>query len=284
MKTPDFPIPFVKMSGTGNDFILIDHRQPLIEPDSMSAFAAAVCRRKFSVGADGLILIENAEGADFRWRFFNADGSVAEMCGNGARCAARFAFMQGIAPTKMRFETLAGLIEAEVADQEVAVKMTEPHDLRLHQTISVNNAQLVLHSLNTGVPHAVVFVDNIEETDVRGLGRIIRYHETFQPAGTNVNFVQKRGETFKVRTYERGVEDETLACGTGSAASAIIAALLGQATSPVEIITSGNDRLTILFSLLEHKAGGTAPIVYNVFLKGPAHAVYQGELTAEALL
>lgn len=284
MKTPDFPIPFVKMSGTGNDFILIDHRQPLIEPDSMSAFAAAVCRRKFSVGADGLILIENAEGADFRWRFFNADGSVAEMCGNGARCAARFAFMQGIAPTKMRFETLAGLIEAEVTDQEVAVKMTEPHDLRLHQTISVNNAPLVLHSLNTGVPHAVVFVDNIEETDVRGLGRIIRYHETFQPAGTNVNFVQKRGETFKVRTYERGVEDETLACGTGSAASAIIAALLGQATSPVEIITSGNDRLTILFSLPEHKAGGTAPIVYNVFLKGPAHAVYQGELTAEALL
>ncbi|MGR0481414.1 MAG: diaminopimelate epimerase [Candidatus Electronema sp. V4] len=284
MNTPNFPIPFVKMSGTGNDFILIDHRQPLIEPDSMSTFAAAVCRRKFSVGADGLILIENSEQADFLWRFFNADGSVAEMCGNGARCAARFAFMQGIAPAKMRFETLAGLIEAEVSGKEVAVKMTEPHDLRLHQTISVNNAPLILHSLNTGVPHAVVFVDNIEEADVCGLGRAIRYHEAFQPAGTNVNFVQKRGETFKVRTYERGVEDETLACGTGSAASAIIAALLGQATSPVEIITSGNDRLTILFSLPEHKTGGAAPIVYNVFLKGPAHAVYQGELTVEALL
>ncbi|WP_417912227.1 diaminopimelate epimerase [Candidatus Electronema sp. TJ] len=284
MNTAHFPIPFVKMSGTGNDFILVDHRQPLIEPDSMSKFAAAVCRRKFSVGADGLILIENSEQADFRWRFFNADGSVAEMCGNGARCAARFAFMQGIAPAKMRFETLAGLIEAEVSGKEVAVKMTEPRDLRLHQTITVNNAPLTLHSLNTGVPHAVVFVDNIEETDVRGLGRMIRYHEAFQPAGTNVNFVQKRGDAFKVRTYERGVEDETLACGTGSAASAIIAALLGQAASPVEIITSGNDRLTILFSLPEHKTGGTAPIVYNVFLKGPAHAVYQGELTAEALL
>ncbi|MGX9727544.1 MAG: diaminopimelate epimerase [Candidatus Electronema sp. VV] len=284
MNTPNLPIPFVKMSGTGNDFILIDHRTPLIEPESMSAFAAAVCRRKFSVGADGLILIENSEQADFCWRFFNADGSVAEMCGNGARCAARFAFMQGIAPAKMRFETLAGLIEAEVSGKEVAVKMTEPHDLRLHQTISVNNGPLILHSLNTGVPHVIVFVDNIEETDVRGLGRIIRYHEAFQPAGTNVNFVQKRGDAFKVRTYERGLEDETLACGTGSAASAIIAALLGQAASPVEIITSGNDRLTILFSLPEHKAGGTAPIVYNVFLKGPAHAVYQGELTAEALL
>uniref|UniRef100_UPI00405669D9 diaminopimelate epimerase n=1 Tax=Candidatus Electronema sp. TaxID=2698783 RepID=UPI00405669D9 len=284
MNTIHFPIPFVKMSGAGNDFILIDHRKPLIEPESMSAFAAAVCRRKFSVGADGLILIENSEQADFRWRFFNADGSVAEMCGNGARCAARFAFMQGIAPTKMRFETLAGLIEAEVVGQDVAVKMTEPRDLRLHQTITVNNAPLILHSLNTGVPHVVVFVDNIEEVDVRGLGRAIRCHEAFQPAGTNVNFVQKRGDAFKVRTYERGVEDETLACGTGSAASAIIAALLGQAVSPVEIITSGNDRLTILFSLPEHKTGGTAPIVYNVFLKGPAHAVYQGELTAEALL
>jgi diaminopimelate epimerase len=284
MNIPEFPIPFVKMSGTGNDFILIDHRQPLIEPESMSAFSSAVCRRKFSVGADGLILIENSEQADFRWRFFNADGSVAEMCGNGARCAARFAFIQGIAPAKMRFETLAGLIEAEVSGKEVAVKMTEPRDLRLHQIITVNNAPFTLHSLNTGVPHAVVFVENIEETDVCGLGRAVRYHEAFQPAGSNVNFVQKRGDAFKVRTYERGVEDETLACGTGSAASAIIAALLGQAASPVEIITSGNDRLTILFSLPEHKAGGTAPIVYNVFLKGPAHAVYQGKLTAEALL
>jgi diaminopimelate epimerase len=141
-----------------------------------------------------------------------------------------------------------------------------------------------LHSLNTGVPHAVLFVDNIEETDVRGLGRAIRYHEAFSPAGTNINFVQKRGDAFKVRTYERGVEDETLACGTGSAASAIIAALLGQTASPVEIITSGNDRLTIFFSLPEHKTSGSADIVYNVFLKGPAHAVYQGELTAEALL
>jgi diaminopimelate epimerase len=284
MNTPNFPIPFVKMSGTGNDFILIDHRKPLIEPDFMSSFAAAVCRRKFSVGADGLILIENSEQADFRWRFFNADGSVAEMCGNGARCAARFAFMQGIAPAKMRFETLAGIIEAEVSGDEVAVKMTEPRDLHLHQTITINNSPLTLHSLNTGVPHAVVFVDNIKEADVRGLGKAIRYHEAFSPAGTNVNFVQKRGDAFKVRTYERGVEDETLACGTGSAASAIIAALLGQAASPVEIITSGNDRLMILFDLSKVKTGGTAAIVYNVFLKGPARIIYAGELHTEALL
>lgn len=284
MNTPELSIPFAKMSGTGNDFILIDHRKPMIEPESMAAFAAAVCRRKFSVGADGLILLENSEKAYFRWRFFNADGSIAEMCGNGARCAARFAFMQGIAPAKMRFETLAGIIEAEVSGDEVAVKMTEPRDLRLHQAISVNNAPMALHSINTGVPHAVVFVDNIEEADVRGLGRAIRYHEAFSPAGTNVNFVQKRGDAFKVRTYERGVEEETLACGTGSAASAIIAALLGQAESPVEIITSGNDRLLILFELGELNAGGTGPIVYNVFLKGTAQIIYAGELRNEALL
>ena len=277
MNIDHFPIPFVKMSGTGNDFVLIDNRQPLIAPEDMSALAAAVCRRKFSVGADGLILLEPSAQADFCWQFFNADGSTAEMCGNGARCAARFAFMQGIAPEKMRFETLAGIIEAEISGTEVAVKMTEPVNLRLHQTIEVNNAPLEVHSINTGVPHAVVFVDNIDETDVRGLGRAVRQHQAFAPAGANVNFVQQRGKAFKVRTYERGVEDETLACGTGAAASAIIAALLGQTVSPVEIITSGGDRLSISFAVESGR-------VDSVHLKGPARMIYAGELTAEALL
>ena len=278
MNTEHFPIPFIKMSGAGNDFILIDNRHPVIVPEAMSALAAAVCRRKFSVGADGLILIEPSEQADFRWQFFNADGSTAEMCGNGARCAARFAFMQGIAPKKMRFETLAGIIEAEISGSEVAVKMTEPVNLHLHQTIEVNNAPLELHSINTGVPHAVFFVDDIEETDVCGLGRAIRQHQAFAPAGTNVNFVQQRGSAFKVRTYERGVEDETLACGTGAAASAIIAALLGQTAPPVEIITSGGDRLSIAFTL------GNSSQIDNVSLQGPARMIYAGELTEEALL
>ena len=284
MNLPDFPIPFVKMSGTGNDFILIDHRKPLIEPDSMSAFTAAVCRRKFSVGADGLILIENSEQADFQWRFFNADGSVAEMCGNGARCAARFAFMQGIAPAKMRFETLAGTIEAKVAGSDVAVKMTDPVNLQLQRTVSVDNTAITLHSIDTGVPHAVVFVDHIDQVDVRGLGSRIRHHEAFMPAGTNVNFVRQQDKAFKVRTYERGVEDETLACGTGAAASAIIACLLGQTAPPVEIITSGGDRLTILFDKKAGTGSNHTDIVYNVFLKGPAHHIYTGKLEAEALL
>lgn len=292
MQIPTLPIPFVKMSGTGNDFIIIDHRKPLIELDSMAEFAAKICRRKFSAGADGLILIEHAEDSDqanFKWRFFNADGSVAEMCGNGARCAARFAFLQGIAPAEMRFATLAGIIEAAVSGNDVAVKMTDPLNLRMDQTISIDNMPLKLHSIDTGVPHAVVFVDeNIEHMDVRAMGGRIRHHEAFMPAGTNVNFVQKQGDAFKVRTYERGVENETLACGTGAAACAIIAALLDQAASPVDIITSGGDRLTILFDVKKGtdtgKGGGTADIVYNVFLKGSAHVIYTGELNAEALL
>ncbi|MDU9049660.1 MAG: diaminopimelate epimerase [Candidatus Electrothrix sp. Rat3] len=284
MQTPDFPVPFVKMSGTGNDFIIIDHRKPLLAPEAMAEFAAKVCRRKFSAGADGLILIEDSSEADFQWKFFNADGSVAEMCGNGARCAARFAFLQGIAPAQMRFATLAGIIEASVSEKDVAVKMTDPFALNMHQRITAGGEEYTVHSIDTGVPHAVLFVDAIDQTDVRALGSRIRHHEAFMPAGTNVNFAQRQGDAIKVRTYERGVEDETLACGTGAAASAIIAALLDQATSPVDIITSGNDRLTILFDRKEDKGSGRDDIVYNVFLKGPAHTIYSGELDAEALL
>jgi len=277
MKMVDFPLPFVKMSGTGNDFILIDHRKAAIHAGAMSEFAALVCRRRFSVGADGLILIEDSQEADFRWRFFNADGSVAEMCGNGARCAARFAYMQGIAPARMRFETIAGIIEASVADTLVAIRMTRPRDLRLDQNIVVDGKEMTVHFVDTGVPHAVVFVDEVDRIDVRRLGAAIRYHEAFAPAGTNANFVGRQGDGFKVRTYERGVEDETMACGTGAVAGALMAAMTGQAESLVQIITSGGDTLTITFELTGDKAD-------HVFLKGPAHLIYRGELTAEALL
>jgi len=278
MQIAQFPVPFVKMSGTGNDFIIIDNRQVVIAREALPEFAAKVCRRKFSAGADGLILIENSDQADFKWQFFNADGSVAEMCGNGARCAARFAYMHGIASARMRFETLAGIIEAQVADTQVSVKMTDPVDLQMHREIIVDDSPLLLHSVDTGVPHAVVFVNDIDTMDVCALGSQLRHHEAFFPAGTNVNFVQELDGVFKVRTYERGVEDETLACGTGATASALVAAFLGITASPVEIITSGGDRLVIVFEL---KNGDSAE---NVFLKGPAYVVYKGELSAESLL
>jgi len=294
----DFPVAFTKMSGAGNDFIVIDHRIPLIPEAEQPEFARLVCRRMFSVGADGLILIENSATADFGWRFYNADGSVAEMCGNGARCAARFAFAKGIAGPSMLFETLAGIIEAQVSEDEtvqssvahprsgrhsgvpaVRLRMTPPSDFRYALPVMLDGRERSLCFVNTGVPHAVLFVDEEEEVPVREWGRNVRFHPLFQPAGTNVNFVRKIGEnTIGVRTYERGVEDETMACGTGAVASALFAAMNGVAASPVQVVTSGGERLTILFDLRD---GGRAE---NVFLQGPARIIYEGTLTAEALL
>lgn len=272
------PIPFWKMSGAGNDFLVIDHRKPRIPQELMAEFARRVCRRKFSVGADGLFLIEPSSKVDFKWRFFNADGSEAEMCGNGARCVARFAYMHGIAAARMQFETLAGIIDATVADTQVTIRMTSPHSFRFDRQVEVAGQMCMVHSVDTGVPHAVLFVDDIQATDVVGLGRQLRHHPVFAPAGTNVNFVGRTADGFHIRTYERGVEDETMACGTGVVAGALIAAAKGMADSPVAMVTSGGIALTVQFT------GAKGEAVDQVLLKGPAHLIYKGELTAEALL
>lgn len=276
-----FPIPFAKMSGTGNDFIIIDHRRPLVPEDAQAEFVSRVCRRMFSVGADGLIFIEESDKADFSWRFYNANGSVAEMCGNGARCAARFAYAKQIAGKKMSFETLAGIIEAEVLGDgdEVSLRMTAPFDFRTGLQVTLGGEDRTLSFMNSGVPHAVLFLDEGMEIPVKEWGHQIRFHDFFQPAGANANFVQPLADGgIRVRTYERGVEDETMACGTGAVASAIFAGLEGVAASPVEVLTSGGDRLTILFDLKE------GPSAENVFLHGPARIIYEGQLTAESLL
>ncbi|MEN8199509.1 MAG: diaminopimelate epimerase [Thermodesulfobacteriota bacterium] len=276
----EFPVPFAKMSGTGNDFIVIDHRSPLVPEGEQAEFVSRVCRRMFSAGADGLIFIESSEKADFSWRFYNGDGSVAEMCGNGARCAARFAYARGIAGKQMSFETMAGIIEAEVLgdDGEVSLLMTPPVDYRRNIELEFGGELKKISFMNSGVPHVVHFVDD-EETPVKEWGHEVRFHELFQPAGTNVNFVQSlEGGGIRVRTYERGVEDETMACGTGAVASAIFAAREGLASSPVSVTTSGGEHLTIVFDLQDD---GTAE---NVYLQGPARIIYIGQLTAEALL
>jgi diaminopimelate epimerase len=276
----DFPVSFTKMSGTGNDFIIMDHRRPFVSVLEQPDFARKICRRMFSVGADGLILIEDSGKADFSWRFYNADGSVAEMCGNGARCAARFAFLNKIAGPQMSFETVAGIIEAEVLQEngDVRLRMTAPFDFRLDQEIELGDRKREVFFVNTGVPHAVLFVDD-NETPVKEWGREVRFHALFQPAGTNANFVRFliNGD-LQVRTYERGVEDETMACGTGAVASALIAAVLGKTASPVRCITSGGEPLTIFFDLLKGPGAG------NVFLQGPARIIYEGKLTAESLM
>ena len=278
MEEVAFPIAFWKMSGAGNDFIVIDHRKPLVPPHLMAEFARKVCRRKFSVGADGLFFLEPSAKADFSWRFFNADGSEAEMCGNGARCVARFAYMNGMAAARMRFETLAGLVEASVSDTQITIGMPAPHSLTLNLNLEQTVPGWEAHSINTGVPHLVVFVKQLDQVDVAGLGRQLRYHPQFVPAGTNVNFVERSGQDMCIRTYERGVEDETMACGTGAVAAALVASAKGYAQSPVTITTSGGVTLTVLWSETPGKE------YRHIQLKGPAHLIYRGELTPEALI
>ena len=231
------PIPFYKMNGCGNDFILIDNREGRVTSDP-SAFTHTVCRRKLSIGADGLILIEASDRFDFQWQFYNSDGSRAEMCGNGARCAARFAHEQGIAGPNMVFQTDAGPIEAEMRGQQVKLKMTPPADGRLDYSLDVSNGETVISSINTGVPHVVMELDHLPGADILPMGREIRYHDAFAPAGTNVNFIQPSGQNgLIVRTYERGVEDETLACGTGCVAAALVTALGKGWPSPIPVTT-----------------------------------------------
>ena len=289
MNTQDFtyPIPFAKLSGTGNDFIVIDHRDPFIPEADQSEFARLVCRRRFSVGADGLILIENSETADFRWQFYNGDGSRAEMCGNGARCAARFAYEKEIAPPAMKFETTAGKIDALIlsaSGESVKIRLTAPEDLRLNIPMPIGSMDQTLHFINTGVPHTVVLVNDAGMVPVADWGREIRFHETFQPAGTNANFIQVLpGDTLMVRTYERGVEGETMACGTGAVASALIAVLLEQANPPVTVITSGGEQLTIHFSLTGEGNEKQLDLDAGIYLEGPAHKIYEGEMGPDAL-
>lgn len=269
-------IPFYKMSGAGNDFIIIDNRDKKINDNDLTGFIAGVCRRKMSAGADGLILIENSEAHDFRWRFFNSDGSKAEMCGNGARCAARFAHVTGIAGTSLSFETEAGVVSAQINKDRVKVLMPEPLDLKLTYPLKLSNPTLEISSINTGVPHVVVMVEQVDDVDVVSLGREIRLHQTFAPAGTNANFVQHcKDHSIKIRTYERGVEDETLACGTGAVASAIISASLFNINSPVNVKTRSGVYLTVHF---DAKGGQFS----NVHMEGDARIIYKGELQAEA--
>lgn len=270
------PIPFFKMSGSGNDFIIIDNRDAVVPEDRLNQLVVGACRRKMSVGADGLMLIEASQQVDFKWRFFNADGSLPDMCGNGARCAARFAFLHGIAGRRMAFETLAGVIQAEVGDDGVKIRMTDPRDLKTDYPLDLAGTVVTVSSINTGVPHVVAMVNDIEAVDVVPVGRQIRQHPDFFPDGTNANFVALTGEgEIFIRTYERGVEDETLACGTGNVAAALILAHQKGLASPVTLSTRSGSRLTVHFQRRDDRFD-------NVFLEGDARVIYRGELWEEA--
>jgi len=267
-------ITFTKMSGSGNDFIIIDNRKLVIETSAKRDFVSKICVPKTSVGADGVIFVENSEKFDFKWDFYNGDSSPAEMCGNGGRCVARYAYEKNIAPEKMSFETTAGIIKAEVKGSYVRIKLTSPKNLQRNLGITLNEKTFLVDSLNTGVPHAIVYTQDIMNEDVCEVGRGIRLHSSFSPAGTNVNFVQKQGEgELRVRTYERGVEGETLACGTGVVASALLASRAGMVRPPVRVQTQGGEVLTVDF---EATNGGEN--FGEVFLEGSAKFVFEGIL------
>jgi len=278
--TISFPINFEKLNGSGNDFVIIDNRNSAVPLEDQPEFTQKICRRMFSVGANGLIFIEKSSIADFSWNFYNGDGSVAAMCGNGARCAARFAFRNNIAGPKMRLETAAGTIPAEILEDDtvVRIQMTQPFDFRLGISMSLNGKEHAIAFVNTGVPHAVIFVEE-KNIPVKKLGRKVRFHELFEPDGTNANFARVLDDgRLEVRTYERGVEDETMACGTGAVAAALFATMQKGMESPIEVVTSGGDVLTVLFDLQN------GPVAENVFLEGPVRLVYTGQLNADALL
>ncbi len=269
-------IRFSKVSGAGNDFVIIDNRESII-PEGSTAFILKVCARRVSVGADGMLLVENSDVADFKMRYFNSDGGEVETCGNGARCIARFAHDEKIVPSsEMTFETRAGIYSAQVMPDTVKLCVGDAVDMRLNFPLKLSDGEYTVSFVNSGVPHVVFFVDDLENIDVVKLGSETRYHDDFKPAGTNANFIKTRSaEALDIRTYERGVEDETLACGTGCIASAISAAALGKAASPIAAYTRGGYVLKIYFALNSQGAK-------DVFLEGDARIIYKGNLLEDS--
>jgi len=262
---------FTKMNGAGNDFVVIDNRD--LKTNLTTAQIALLCDRHRGVGADGLLAVEPAEkGADYKFRYYNADGGEAEMCGNGARCFGAYT-AQLFSPTKelVTFETIAGTLSAELIGTNVRIAMSDPFDLEMNTAVELEDLNQV-HFVNTGVPHAVGFVDDLPALDVLKNGSAIRYHDRFAPNGTNANFAAVIADDhIAIRTYERGVEGETLACGTGMCAAALFHHILTGAPSPVKVDVAGGDTLEI----------GFEPVGENKFtdvtLTGPADFVFSGQ-------
>jgi diaminopimelate epimerase len=262
---------FTKMNGAGNDFVLLDNRAG--ELALTREQIARICDRHRGVGADGVLLLERAaNGADFRMRYYNADGGEAEMCGNGARCFARFANRVAGPLEEVLFETPAGVIGAALRGELVRLQMSQPCDLRLNLDVPVGGEKFRAHYLDSGVPHVVVPVARIEDVDVPSLGAALRHHPIFAPRGANADFLERRGgHSIAIRTYERGVEAETLACGTGVVASAIIFAAIENVAGPIEVLVRGGDTLQVNFTR-NHGSFG------EVTLTGPADFVFDGEI------
>jgi diaminopimelate epimerase len=262
---------FTKMNGAGNDFVMLDNRAGDLQLEANQI--SKICDRHRGVGADGVLVLERpTNGANFRMRYYNADGGEAEMCGNGARCFARYASHIAGPVEKLSFETPAGVIGADLQGELVCLQMSEPKDLKLGLRIQLGDQTLNGHFVNSGVPHVVIPVDDLENTDVRGIGSAVRHHALFTPKGANANFLKRRGDRqIAIRTYERGVENETLACGTGVVASALVFAAIEKVDGPIGVLVRGGNELQVGFD----KAGDQ---FHNVTLTGPADFVFEGTI------
>ena len=254
-------IPFNKYQGTGNDFIIIDNRRRIFNP-SDSRLINSLCDRRFGIGADGLILISDSCGIDYEMRYFNSDGNESTMCGNGGRCAAAFSFRHNIAGAEQRFLAADGIHRAVFSDDLIRLKM---NDVSAIQTIDGE------FFINTGSPHYVVFTKDVKMVDVASEGAKLRWSDRFAPGGTNVNFAEVREKGIFVRTFERGVENETLSCGTGVTASAIASVLTGHFDNGnVEVETPGG-RLSVSLTV-------EGDVVKDIWLTGPATFVFEGKV------
>ncbi len=269
---------FAKMTGAGNDFVLIDDRADRLT--QIPRIARRLCDRRFGVGADGLLVIKRSRIADYRMLYYNADGTSGGMCGNGGRCIARYAILKRIAAARHTFEALRHVYRARARGRQITLHMKDATLDTLGCRLRLASGVLRYDRINTGAPHATIALPQtsagtrLESVDMLTLGRRLRYHRAFSPEGTNVNLYEPAGrDTIRMRTYERGVEDETLACGTGSIASAISAALELHMNPPITVITQSRRRLRVNFRLDEG-------IATAVTLTGPAELVFEGTVHA----
>ncbi len=276
----ELKIPFAKMSGAGNDFVVIDNRSGVVTTKNQKELARVLCRRRFGIGADGVLLLNTSEKAEFEMVYINSDGSSGAMCGNGGRCIARFAYSKGIAGRMMTFDAFGYIYHATVDEEVVKLSMKNPDREKTNIRVPLDKIETTAHFLDTGSPHSIVFVEDlklghVEEVDVKNLGPSIRNHAVFGSEGTNVDFVEVINDnTIKMRTYERGVEEETLACGTGAVASAIISNHIRKVKQPVNIITRGGETLMVSYEQEGDK-------IVNVILEGRADIIFRGNVVIE---
>ena len=275
---------FVKMNGAGNDFLIVDNREGRYCTEQLSELARVACHRHLSVGADGLMAVENPEGdADFRMRFFNSDGSVGEMCGNGARCICRYGYEFGLAGERQRVETTAGLVTGERIDKRnYRIRLNDPTVLMTDYPVELEGKRwncAYVELGDPGLPHAVVQMDDLRALDfeaLRPLGRALRAHPAF-PKGANVNFYELIGPDHIIeKTFERGVEDFTYACGTGTGSTVAVLTVLGLVSGRQVVADMPGGRL-----IIDVQRDGDR--ITDLYLTGPTNMVLRGELTDETL-